>query len=60
MLDDFICALRNYCQIDTHKFSYRLIGRFDNGIYTVIQRKPLNSDEAWKDFRIFRDPDDRK
>lgn len=47
MINYFIWLLSNCCQVDTHKYSYRLVGKYDDGIYSVLQRKPLGSDEDW-------------
>lgn len=51
MTSEFIWFLCNCCQVDTHKYSYRFVGKYDKGIYSVLQRKPINSDEDWVDIR---------
>ena len=51
MTKEFIWLLCNTCQVDTHKYTYRIIGKYDDEMYSVVQRKSLGSDEPWEDIR---------
>lgn len=56
MLSTFIYLLRSGCQANTHKYTYRLVGKYDNRAYSVLQRRPIGTFGGWVDVRkIYQD-----